>query len=102
MKECFNCGKRAVRWEADFDFEDFGYDGEGVVHICHCDNCGADIEYRIETKPAKKKGRWITDAPKCSVCGQEAIIAQNDTGGAWVMTPFCPWCGAEMEREEDE
>lgn len=47
MYECFHCGARAVVWQSDFDFEDFGYDGEGIVHICRCCNCGADIEYRV-------------------------------------------------------
>ena len=28
---------------------DYGYDGKGVVHVCHCANCGADIEYRVRT-----------------------------------------------------
>jgi len=37
----------AVIWQSDFDFEDFGYDGNGIVHICHCTNCGADIEYDV-------------------------------------------------------
>ena len=27
----------------------FGYEGEGIVHVCHCTNCGAEIEYRIST-----------------------------------------------------
>ena len=48
MYECFHCGTKAVIWDADFDFEDFGYYGKGIVHICHCTNCGAEIEYRIE------------------------------------------------------
>lgn len=47
MYECFHCGARAVSWDSDFDFSDFGYDGEGIVHICHCANCGAEIEYRV-------------------------------------------------------
>lgn len=47
MYECFNCGARAVVWQSDFDFSDFGYEGEGIVHICRCTNCGADIEYRV-------------------------------------------------------
>ena len=34
-------------WDADFDFEDFGYEGQGIVHIYHCANCGAEIEYRV-------------------------------------------------------
>lgn len=47
MYECFHCGHRSVIWNADFEFEDFGYNGKGIIHICHCDNCGAEIEYRI-------------------------------------------------------
>ena len=47
MYECFHCGCRAVVWDADFDFSDFCLEGEGIVHVCHCSNCGAEIEYRI-------------------------------------------------------
>ena len=51
--ECFHCGSRSVIWQADFSFEDMGYDGDGIVHICTCSNCGAEIEYRI---PIEKEG----------------------------------------------
>lgn len=44
---CFHCMEPAVCWDSDFDFEDFGYEGEGIVHVCHCANCGAEIEYRV-------------------------------------------------------
>lgn len=47
MYECFHCGAKAVCWENDFDFEDYGMGGNGIVHVCHCSNCGADIEYYI-------------------------------------------------------
>lgn len=47
MYECFHCGSRSVVWDNDFSFEDFGYDGEGIVHVCHCCNCGAEIEYYV-------------------------------------------------------
>ena len=47
MYECFHCGNMSVIWDNDFTFEDFGYEGEGLVHICHCANCGAEIEYRV-------------------------------------------------------
>ena len=50
MYECFHCLQRTVGWECDYDFEDFGYEGEGIVQICHCSNCGAEIEYRIPIK----------------------------------------------------
>lgn len=47
---CFNCMKDTVVWDSDFSYEDMGYEGEGIVHMCHCTNCGADIEYRIPIK----------------------------------------------------
>ena len=51
MYECFHCGARAVIWDSDFTFEDYGLDGEGIIHVCHCSNCGADIEYYISLNP---------------------------------------------------
>lgn len=48
MYECFHCGERAVIWDADFDTEDYGYEFPGIVHACHCTNCGADITYVID------------------------------------------------------
>ena len=45
--QCFQCLSDGVVWDSDFTFEDFGYEGEGLVHVCHCENCGAEIEYRI-------------------------------------------------------
>lgn len=47
MYQCFHCGAYAVIWQADFDFADYGYEGEGIVQVCECTNCGAEIEYRI-------------------------------------------------------
>ena len=47
MYECFHCGCKSVIWDADFDFEDYGYEGEGIIHVCHCTNCGAEITYVI-------------------------------------------------------
>lgn len=47
MYQCFHCLQNTVVWECDYNFEDFGYEGEGIVQICHCCNCGAEIEYRI-------------------------------------------------------
>lgn len=47
MYECFHCGCKAVIWDNDFSFEDYGLDGEGLIHVCHCTQCGAEIEYRI-------------------------------------------------------
>lgn len=35
---CFACGG-TVSWQNDFDFEDYGRIGEGIVHVYHCDSC---------------------------------------------------------------
>ena len=47
MYECFHCLSKSVIWDCDYTFADFGYEGDGLVQICHCANCGAEIEYRI-------------------------------------------------------
>lgn len=36
-----------VIWDSDYSFEDVGYEGDGIVHLCHREFCGAFIEYRI-------------------------------------------------------
>lgn len=53
MYECFHCGEKAVSWDSDFDFADYDEEGEGIIHECHCNNCGAQITYRI---PIESKG----------------------------------------------
>jgi hypothetical protein len=46
---------KSVIWDNDFDFEDFGYEGKGIVHICHCCNCGAEIEYQVAIHDDEQK-----------------------------------------------
>lgn len=55
MYECFHCLNRSVVWECDYDFSDFGYEGDGIVQILHCSNCGAEIEYRIRIEPTDEE-----------------------------------------------
>ena len=55
MYQCFHCLSNTVCWDSDFSFEDFGYEGEGIVQICHCANCGAEIEYRIPLSEEKEE-----------------------------------------------
>lgn len=47
MYECFHCLQRSVVWGGDFSFEDYGEEGNGIIHECYCENCGARITYRI-------------------------------------------------------
>lgn len=62
MFECFHCGSRSVIWDNDFDFEDFGYEGEGIVHICHCTNCGSEIEYRVPIETTDENVKTSVEA----------------------------------------
>lgn len=45
--DCFHCGGSNVIWDNDFSFEDYGYEGEGIMHVLHCPDCGATIEYYV-------------------------------------------------------
>ncbi len=56
MYQCFHCLNNSVIWSGDFTFEDMGYEGEGIVHICHCTHCGAEIEYRIPIDTEESDG----------------------------------------------
>jgi hypothetical protein len=40
----------SVIWNGDFDFSDYGLDGDGVIHECTCTNCGARITYEVPNK----------------------------------------------------
>lgn len=55
MYECFHCLSRSVIWDSDFSFEDYGYEGEGIIHECHCTNCGAQITYWIPLNDTDKE-----------------------------------------------
>lgn len=48
MYQCFHCLCNTVVWQNDFDFSDYGFDGEGIVHHLICSNCGAEIEYYVK------------------------------------------------------
>ena len=50
MYECFYCGAKAVIRDADFSYEDCGIDGEGIIHNCHCTNCGVIIHYFVDAE----------------------------------------------------
>lgn len=43
MRKCYLC-EGEVMWKADYAFEEFGYEGEGIVHRYVCRECGAEIE----------------------------------------------------------
>lgn len=68
MFECFHCLHRSVIWQSDFTFEDYGYEGEGIVQNLICSNCGAEIEYRvpIESEEEETVDRTGEDTAVCN------------------------------------
>lgn len=66
MYECFHCGEKAVIWDGDFSFEDYCEEGEGIIHECHCTNCGAKVTYRIPTKPINSQPNYICKHGVCA------------------------------------
>jgi len=57
--QCFHCGQNTVYWSGDFSFEDYGYDGEGIIQECHCYNCGADIRYMIPIPDIEEDDTYV-------------------------------------------
>lgn len=55
MYECFHCLQRTVIWDSDFTYEDYGLEGDGLIHECHCENCGAFITYYISLEEDPEK-----------------------------------------------
>lgn len=47
MYQCFHCLNNSLVWQSDYSYEDFGYEGDGIVQILICSNCGAEVEYRV-------------------------------------------------------
>ena len=41
---CWLCGGKLI-WGCDYDPEDYGYEGNGIVATLHCSSCGADVTY---------------------------------------------------------
>lgn len=79
MYECFHCGERAVIWDGDFSFEDYCEEGEGIIHECHCENCGAQITYRIplDQEEEKAKDDRVCDCGVCMYKGSEEYKCEN-------------------------
>lgn len=46
---CFLCNGK-IMWESDFMFEEFGIEGDGIVHVCKCAKCGAEYEVYVPTE----------------------------------------------------
>ena len=66
---------------------------------------GVALPAEVEIIPLDRpSGKWKTDdmtgIKDCDQCGRQAPI--DITSGLFANSPFCPWCGATMEPEEEE
>ena len=52
MVKCYNCEAEMI-WGNDFDFDDFGYEGEGIVSCFTCPKCDTYAEFVIPNKKSK-------------------------------------------------
>lgn len=43
---CWNCGFEMI-WGADFNYEDYGLEGEGIVSTHSCSNCKTTAEFYL-------------------------------------------------------
>lgn len=41
--KCWFCNGELI-WGADFSYEDYGFDGEGIIASLNCSNCNATFE----------------------------------------------------------
>jgi C4-type Zn-finger protein len=41
---CWLCGGTLI-WGNDWNTEDFGYEGDGIVSTLHCSSCNAQVTY---------------------------------------------------------
>ena len=49
MVKCYNCNSEMI-WGNDFDFDDFGYEGEGIVSCFTCPTCDTYAEFVIPNR----------------------------------------------------
>ena len=60
--QCFHCGHYTVYWSGDFMFDEYRYEGNGIIHECHCMFCNADITYMIPIEEDNDQDDQKTDA----------------------------------------
>ena len=53
--KCWFCnGEKELMWNSDFSFEDYGYEGEGIVTVLTCSNCNAHFEGYLDLSENSK------------------------------------------------
>lgn len=50
---CWFCGTEMI-WGADFDFSDYGFEGNGIIATLHCPGCEASAEFKTKEQEETK------------------------------------------------
>ena len=83
---CWNCNYE-LKWNCDYDFEDYGMEGEGIVSILSCDYCEAEVKVSTPNNSLRTSMQKSADAedpnyisPKLSkILGQAKISMKRYT-----------------------
>ena len=59
--KCWHCNSEVI-WGGDFDFEDYGMDGEGIVSNLSCSNCKAFYECYLDLEEESNGEKEIITA----------------------------------------
>ena len=57
---CWHCGGEVI-WGGDFDYEDYGMDGEGIVSNLSCSKCKAFYECYLDLEEESNEERKEED-----------------------------------------
>lgn len=93
---CWFCGGEMI-WGADFDFEDYGREGSGVVATLTCSNCGADAEFysgedNVGAAEVYDNGKTHHSFnTRETDCGRR-ILGHDYVNGDWWEDVTCPDC----------
>mgnify|MGYP003110858497 FL=1 len=49
--KCWHCGHNMI-WGNDFDYEDYGLEGKGIISSFSCSNCEATAEVHLPIEGA--------------------------------------------------
>ena len=86
----------------------FGYDSyekadEKTQLVCDGISYSIGCVLDLPSAQPRMKGKWVRKESdlswwyECSECGESPLF---DPYADEVQSPFCPWCGAEMETEQ--
>ena len=71
-----------------------------IAWLCAINCAKVMIKHLPSAQPERRAGKWIkqnplVDTEECSLCKYNILSEELET-------PFCPWCGAEMEERRED